>query len=698
MSAARRLKHALLATCLVVQTVPANVAHASSYMRLQGSGYGAGLGGGAGTTDTTGTNGTNGSTDASGGTGGGSGGTTGGGNVVTGNPVTPGQITVTQNTDKSVTTTTQGTDGTVTKVTKQPDGTTNTIVTSPAGGTTQTVTTPVAGGGNVTTTAPVTSGVVDATGNVTAHTTQRFRAQFTTTSTGTPVWQAVSTVPAGVALSTVTGTLTGAIPDIGTYPVQVTDGIVAKPYSVSLNVIPPLDVTGGPLLLRKGTYASAGFWAQNAVGQSGETLAPLPAGLAFEPWGYLHGTPTDTGFSASSVSVTAQDSGDTGPTGTVTKAFPVAYYPQPLTIADYPDLTVTAGAPISVAAPVTGGSPVNPVFTVQGNLPGGLSFDRSTGAIAGTPTSIPTVTQLVTVTMTDDTGASVTTDPFRVSPVVTGTGLASSEYPVLVTDQYGRHPLPVGPYYSRQGSAPYDFLPEGVTYTYARPVMADTTLDTVGMKNSSVYKFLYNASTTGGTDWQPVTGPVLASQFWVILNDWAPTEVRIGYMGTYPGWQPYLPAPVTVASAQGTAASFDLAAIMPPTGRHRAVHLPRQRHPCRRHVRRQPQYLGGAFGRGQRPPAGARRRRGRARIPATATHHPGPVEHDRRAGLSRRDDRLEQRPGHLQRLRHRHLLLEPDGRHPQHVQDHLHLRPAGLRRPDTGRRRDLRPGRPRPLL
>ncbi len=600
---ARRLRHALLTSAMFVQIAVPDAANASAYMRLQGYGGQNGIGG-TGTNGTTGTTGTTGGSDT--GTAGGS--TTGTGSNTTSNPVTTppattttttttttgtgsgsgrtvtsnpvtspaaGKITVAQNTDGSITTTTQGTDGTVTKTTKQPDGSATTITTAPSGAVTETTTAPSPSGGNVTTGNPVTVGALDGTGNVTAHPKQAFRAQFTTTSTGTPVWQASSAVPAGVTLSSRTGTLTGALAGVGTYPLQVTDGIVTKPYTANINIIPPLDVADAHMVLRKGTYYQGFYGPQNVVGSAGETLSPLPGGLVFEPWGAVHGTPTDTGFSAATVSVTVQDSGDAGPTGTATRSFPVTYIAQPLTIADYPDLTLSLGNAVNVAAPSTGGTPVNPRFSLQGTLPSGVSLDPATGAISGTPTNVPTVTQLVTVTVGDDTGATATTDPFRVGPAVTGTGDASAEYPVLAEDVYcelahGYCPVSFETYFTRSGATPLNMF-SGVRYTYARPVITDGTIDVQSQDGGSNYALYYNASNSGGYDMEPVLGTVVANQFEFrpgnSNGDAGRTLVRarIGNGGAFPGWEPYLAGPVTVPMPLGASHAVDLAKFMPPT-------------------------------------------------------------------------------------------------------------------------------------
>jgi hypothetical protein len=124
----------------------------------------------------------------------------------------------------------------------------------------------------------------------------------------------------------------------------------------------------------------------------------LPAGLALASNGLLSGTPTAAGDFTFKVTASVGSRSDT----------------QTYSMSVVPKLQVNAlsgvgevGRPFSDAVHATGGKP-GYAFALDGVLPAGLTFNPSTGAIAGTPT-VPGNSS-VTLTVTDAVGLKTTQD------------------------------------------------------------------------------------------------------------------------------------------------------------------------------------------------------------------------------------------------------------------------------------------------
>lgn len=179
------------------------------------------------------------------------------------------------------------------------------------------------------------------------------------------------------------------------------------------------------------------------------TIAALPAGLSMAPSGMITGTPATAAVTSTTATVT--DHANRNNTGAVT-----------FTVVKPPVLTVPAnpvnwvGDTYSQTLSVTGG--VAPYTWSVTGLPAGLSFDSTTLAVTGSPTTAGAGT--VSVTVTDANQKSVTaTYTHTIKPAIVLSGL--SDQTVDLSDKITLSPSVAN------GTAPYTYtatgLPPGVS-------------------------------------------------------------------------------------------------------------------------------------------------------------------------------------------------------------------------------------------
>jgi hypothetical protein len=128
----------------------------------------------------------------------------------------------------------------------------------------------------------------------------------------------------------------------------------------------------------------------------------LPTGLTFDRTsGLIVGTPQTT-LSMATFTVTVNDAVGAGSAKTFTLTITAAL----TTTQAVPSVVGGINVPIPPTTPVvaSGGSPPYHYALSGGPLPAGMSFDTSTGAISGTPTTQAITT--FTVTVTDGAGAT----------------------------------------------------------------------------------------------------------------------------------------------------------------------------------------------------------------------------------------------------------------------------------------------------
>jgi hypothetical protein len=256
------------------------------------------------------------------------------------------------------------------------------------------------------------------------------------------VTQPPGTLPPGLNLDSQSGDIYGTPGTAGTYSffVQVTDGVqTSPPHQLSIAIAPASPPPPAILTvvnaqeLPSGTVGTAYSDTLAAVGGSGQytwtlTGGSLPAGLSLAKNGAITGTPTTA--QTANFNATVKDTGGnsvaTGFTILVTSPTSVGLLtPNPL-----PNGVV--GVLYSYAIHVTGGTAPYTYSITAGQVPPGLTFDETTGALNGTPTTAGSFGITLTV---DDSGGTVTGTSgslaARLSPRATAT--VTSNYTIGVS-------------------------------------------------------------------------------------------------------------------------------------------------------------------------------------------------------------------------------------------------------------------------
>lgn len=217
-------------------------------------------------------------------------------------------------------------------------------------------------------------------------------------------------MPHGLTLNSVDGSISGSLPEEGKYEaeVKVTDDFGrSKSTAIRFTAVGQLSIAR-PATISFNQYSpvNSRAVATNPIGSVSYEIASgtLPQGLILNPKsGVISGTPTAK-EAAAGIVIKVTDS-----TGTSAQTAPFT-----LTITDRLPLTMNTPASYAVYAnmsyrqtlPVT--NAVGKVtFTQTGNLPTGIVFDATKGAFTGKATVIGTFSG-ITITATDAAGGTVT--------------------------------------------------------------------------------------------------------------------------------------------------------------------------------------------------------------------------------------------------------------------------------------------------
>lgn len=252
------------------------------------------------------------------------------------------------------------------------------------------------------------------------------------------IWTvAGGTLPPGLELETVTGTLSGT-PIGGAYQATLTlqakdSGTPSQTASVTLllNVLPPALAVSSQSL-PSGNVGIAYSAALTASGGTAPyswslTAGTLPSGLSFnDATGVISGTPT-TNAAASALTFEVTDSENPPVSVSMPLTLTIAGVPLVITTSQLPDARVAA--PYSQALNSSGGTGAVTWALTGGTLSKGLTFSPGTGIISGTPTVVaeqvpltfsatdsgtPAQTQSAAFTLTvDPSGIGVTVSPPR---------------------------------------------------------------------------------------------------------------------------------------------------------------------------------------------------------------------------------------------------------------------------------------------
>jgi uncharacterized protein YhjY with autotransporter beta-barrel domain len=220
------------------------------------------------------------------------------------------------------------------------------------------------------------------------------------------------TLPAGLSLSPA-GNISGTPTAAGTFSIAVTAtdafGFTGS-ANYSVTVASPA-ISLSPASLPSGTAGTA--YSQPVTADGGiapytyNQAGPLPAGLIFDSaTGAFSGTPTQSG--SFNLSVSATDS-TTGIPASITQAYTLVITAPNVSIAPATLPAGTVGDAYRQTISASGGiSPYS--YAQSGTLPPGLTFDTTSGDLAGTPTSAGSFNFSITATdsTTGTAGTSMT--------------------------------------------------------------------------------------------------------------------------------------------------------------------------------------------------------------------------------------------------------------------------------------------------
>ena len=243
---------------------------------------------------------------------------------------------------------------------------------------------------------------------------------FTDPNTGQTLAYAVTGLPAGLSLNTTTGAITGTPSATGTSSVTLTatdTGGLSASSVLGIFVTPNLAPTFSGSLVSTTAIAGVPFSYTLPTGSftdpnTGQLLmyavVGLPTGLTLNPaTGGITGTAATT--STNSLTITAADAGGLSTTGLLGLSVVPNLAPVFSSSAALGPITLTVGSVSTFTIPTTAFTDPNVgqslTYSATG-LPAGLSLNRTTGAITGTPSSSGTTS--VTLTATDTGGLSAT--------------------------------------------------------------------------------------------------------------------------------------------------------------------------------------------------------------------------------------------------------------------------------------------------
>jgi PKD repeat protein len=228
------------------------------------------------------------------------------------------------------------------------------------------------------------------------------------TATNTPTGFTASGLPAGLSVDATTGAITGTPTASGasTVTISATNPGGTGSATLALTVDPAAPVITSATAANAESGAPFTYQITATNTPTGFTASGLPAGLSVDATtGAITGTPTAAG--ASTVTITATNSGGTGSATlaiTVDPALPVVTSPT----------TLTGQVGVVITYQITASN--NPTAYGATNLPAGLTF--SNGVVSGTPTTAGTV--VMTVTATNISGTATATITVTIAPAAAG--------------------------------------------------------------------------------------------------------------------------------------------------------------------------------------------------------------------------------------------------------------------------------------
>jgi hypothetical protein len=285
------------------------------------------------------------------------------------------------------------------------------------------------------------------------------------------------TLPAGLTLNASTGAITGTPTATGTFTIKVTDhnGAVAT-TTCQFVIATAVNLVCGSCGASKATTGTAYSASLSVTGGAGPykysiTGGSLPPGLTLNAsTGVISGTPTTPG----SYTFTSQVVDNNGGVDTATCTITVVGPPVDLECGTCGVGKATVGMAYTAQLTVNGGAAPFTYSIISGSLPPGLTFNASTGAITGTPTTAGTYS--ITTKVVDKNGSTDTTTCTIVvqpSPITLNCGPCSASK-AMVGTPYSATMTVSG------GTGPYTYsivsgtLPPGLTLNASTGTISGT--------------------------------------------------------------------------------------------------------------------------------------------------------------------------------------------------------------------------------
>jgi PKD repeat protein len=305
------------------------------------------------------------------------------------------------------------------------------------------------------------------------------------TASNNPTSYGASGLPAGLAVNTATGLVSGTPTTVGTSAATVTatnaGGTGSKTVTITINPATPVLNSADNVTGKVGVAFTYQITASNNPTNYG--ASGLPAGLSVNTsTGLVSGTPTTVGTAAATV--TATNAGGTG-----SKTVTITINPQAPVVSS----SGTAAGQVGVAFSYQITASNSPTSYGASGLPSGLSVNTSTGLIFGTPTAAGTSTATVSASNAGGTGSktvSITISP-PAAPVIDSSGTAPGQVGVAFSYQITASNSPTS--YGASG------LPSGLSVNTSTGLISGTPT-AAGTSTATV-----SATNAGGTGSKPVT-------------------------------------------------------------------------------------------------------------------------------------------------------------------------------------------------
>jgi Putative Ig domain len=356
-------------------------------------------------------------------------------------------------------------------------------------------------------------------------------SHFTQPAAGDTLTYSAS-LPVGLSINAHTGVISGipADSDFGenTITVTATDAhgkAISESFHLAVDDSGPTATAIASQSAYEGKAFSLNIASHFSAPAAGDVLtysASLPAGLNINAHtGVISGTPTDSDFGNSTITVTATDAhgkaisetfhltvGDSGPTATAIASQ-----------SGYEGQSFSLNAASHFIAPAAGDT-----LTFSASLPTGLSIDHNTGVISGTPTDSDFGNHTITVTATDAHGKAVS-ESFHLA--VGDSGPAAT----AIADQSGYEGQALSLNVASHFTAPAAgdiltfsaSLPAGLSINAHTGVISGTPTDS---------DFGNHAVTVTATD---AHGKAISETFHLAVGDSGPTATVIADQSAYEG-------------------------------------------------------------------------------------------------------------------------------------------------------------------